>query len=524
MNKASTCGKRAFRLTAVAWLLAAGAAATASGQSLDPGSLDQLTPGRVRTQNALWIESPLALQFKTSKRIVLADLKGPAVITMIHFAMSQDQGAGTGKRLDRSLLLRMFWDDEATPSVDTPLVDFFCDPAGTRDEVETALVNVRQGFNAYFPMPFRKSGRIELVYDGALEPGEELAHFMPAYFYVIYRSLDRVAEDRGYFHAQWRQQALLLGKEEYLALDAKGPGKFVGWNLTLRLPGRIGYPVDENHKFYIDGEKIPSVEFQGLEDAFGFSWGFPATESRFPYTGYHPFLHGAAAYRFFVQDSISFEKGLRMTVGFGESEDPMWARDYSRPGFQIQFSSTAYWYQAEPHAAFPPTPPSVDREPAPEQPGWPGSEGLPSADALRSRGVKLRMHCGRLPGEVVFAEPGFSGLSKGGDPWDGWTFPVYHVRTSDTAFDVELTVPKGAKGTVRVYIADTSDFGGGRKEHVQIAGEDMGLFENFHDGRWIEKRLGPERTADGKVVVRAVNAKKGSNAAISIIEWVGDKP
>ena len=42
-------------------------------------------------------------------------------------------------------------------SVDCPLVDFFCDPAGTRDEVNTAMVNVRRRFNAYFAMPFQKS-------------------------------------------------------------------------------------------------------------------------------------------------------------------------------------------------------------------------------------------------------------------------------------------------------------------------------------------------------------------------------
>lgn len=492
----------------------------AAAQMPDLSSLDRLVPGRVRTQNALWIESPLALQFKTSKRIVLADLKGPGIITMIHFAMSRDQGTGSGRRLDRSLLIRMSWDGETQPSVDVPMVDFFCNPAGIRDDVNTALVNFRQGYNAYFPMPFRKSARIELVYDGPLGPGEELARFMPAYFYLIYRGLDNVADDRGYFHAQWRQESLSLGKEDYLALEAQGRGKLVGWHLSLRLPGRVGYPVDENQKLYIDGEKSPSVEFQGLEDAFGFSWGFPPSESWLLYAGYFPFFHGAAAYRFFVQDSIGFDKSLRMTVGFGEHEDPMWAREYSRPGFRIQLSSTSYWYQNEPHAVFPLMPSQADREPAPEKPGWPEDEGLPSAQALRDRGVKLRMHCGRLPGETVFAEPGYGGASKGGDTWDGWDFPVYHVRTSDTAFDVELTVPKRAAGTVRVYIADSSNFGGGRRQHVFIAGEDMGVFENFQNGRWIEKRVGPDATAEGRITVRAVNDKKESNAAVSIVEWV----
>ena len=50
-----------------------------------------------------------------------------------------------------------------SPSVDCPLVDFFYDPAGTRDEVNTAMVNVRRGFNAYFPMPFQKSVLVRAV-------------------------------------------------------------------------------------------------------------------------------------------------------------------------------------------------------------------------------------------------------------------------------------------------------------------------------------------------------------------------
>ena len=56
----------------------------------------------------------------------------------------------------------------------------------------------------------------------------------------------------------------------------------------MRSPGRDGYPVDENEKFYIDGEATASIEFQGLEDSFGFSWGFPESQSMFPLTGYFP--------------------------------------------------------------------------------------------------------------------------------------------------------------------------------------------------------------------------------------------
>ena len=125
---------------------------------------------------------------------------------------------------------------------------------------------------------------------------------------------------------------MLLGQRDYVALEARGKGKFVGWNVTVRSPGRDGYPVDENEKFFIDGEAVASIEFQGLEDSFGFSWGFPESQSMFPLTGYFPFLKGATAYRFFIQDAISFEKSLRVAIGFGVNEDPSFRRDFSKPG------------------------------------------------------------------------------------------------------------------------------------------------------------------------------------------------
>jgi len=342
--------------------------------------LARLRPGRTKTENALWIENPLSARFNSSKRVVVANLKGPTVITMIHFALPETL------KLNRDLLLRMYWDGETSPSVEVPLVDFFCDPAGLREQVNSALVNKRRGFNAYFPMPFRRSGKIELEYDGPVEPGAELWKIMPCYSYVNYRTAKSIPKDTGYFHASWRQEGLLLGQRDYVALEAAGRGKLVGWNVTVRRPGRDSYPVDENEKFYIDGEERPSVEYQGLEDSFGFSWGFPESESLFPLTGYFPFLKGAAAYRFFTQDAISFQKSLRVAIGFGVNEDPSFRRDFSKPGSTLQLSSTVYWYQSEPHAPLPAMAPAAQRAPAPEEPFWPDKEKLPSAEELKPGG------------------------------------------------------------------------------------------------------------------------------------------
>lgn len=483
-------------------------------------SLSYLAPGRVRAENALWIENPLSSRFNTSKQVVVADLVGPAVITMIHFALPQSHFGQPRQLLDRSLVLRMFWDGEPNPSVDVPLVDFFCDPNGLRDEVNTALVNKRRGFNAYFPMPFARSARIELVYDGPVEPGEALWRLMPCYSYVMYRTLEDMPEDHGYFHASWRQEALLLGERDYLALDARGRGKFVGWNVTMRLPGRDGYPVDQNEKFYVDGEARPSIEFQGIEDSFGFSWGFPETESQLPLTGYYKFMKGAMGYRFFTQDAISFDRSLKVEIGFGTNEDPMFRREFSKRGNTLQFSSTVYWYQTEPHATLPPMPPVRERVPAPEEAFWPEKETLPDSGALKERGVKLHFRCGRSQGEVVFAEPGYSAKATEGYSFEGWPLPVYHCRAGNDVTTVELHVPNGVAGLVRVFVVDPDRFDGGRRQDLVIAGRVVARVEGFEEGRWIETKVGPSETASGLVAVRARNARQGSNAVLSMIEWV----
>lgn len=487
----------------------------------DVADLARLTPGKTAAQNGLWIETPLERRFNSGKSVVVADIQGPAQITMIHFAVPHSHFGAPIRMLDRDLLIRMYWDGEETPSVDCPLVDFFCDPGGYRENVNTELVNKRRGFNCYFPMPFRKSAKVELVYDGPASPGEELWRLMPCYSYVFYRTMESVPADSGYFHACWRQEGLLLGKQDYFALEAKGKGKFVGWNVTVRAPGRGAGPVDMNEKFYIDGEKEPSIEMQGIEDSFGFSWGFPETESMFPLTGWFPFLKGAAAYRWFVNDAISFEESLRVMIGFGEKEDPMFRREFSRPGSTLQLSSTCYWYQVEPHAPLPKMPPAADRAPAPDDnPFWPGKEEVPSAEDLKARNVRLHMMCGRSGKEVIHAEPGYAAEVTRGYSFTGWTPPVYHTRADHEAIELRVTTPRWKAGMLRLYIIDPDTFEGGRRQRVKVAGSDLGVFEKFMEGRWVDKVIPADENGDGQILIRIENARKGSNAVVSVVEWI----
>lgn len=494
-----------------------------SAQSL-PSDLTRVDTGDTKAVNALWRENPMSVQFRTTTNVVVADIKGPAEITMIHFAYPQHRDPGTHS-LNRDVRLRIFWDGDTTPSVDCPLVDFFCDPNGERDcvtgSISTAFVNVRQGFNAYFPMPFRKSARVELLYDGPLPAGPGLEERMPCYSYVMYHTLRHVPANTGYFCAAWRQGELLLGKKEYVALQTTGRGKFIGWNLTIRNPFLEHYPCDENEKFFIDGETNASVEFQGLEDSFGFSWGFPPTENFFPLAGYFPFDgNGAAAYRFFTRDAINFHKSLKVAIGFGDTEVG-WKWNYSHPINTLQLSSTVYWYQVGRRPRLPPMPPADQRSPEPRRQFWPA--GLPYASPadFEAAGGKLLIGCGLSSAETLCHAAGYSvTIDPKVQQWVIWPDPYFYCRMAPRQFDADLNLPKGVTGVLRLYITDPDNFQGGRKETIVVGGDTVGTFANFQQGRWIDVPVGSQKTADGKLSIHIINARAGSNCVLSDIMWI----
>jgi hypothetical protein len=478
--------------------------ATAFSQSVD--SLYLLKDGETKQINALWGENPKEMQFGEGKsKVVIADLKGPGVITMIHFALPQ------AMKLNRDTTLRIFWDGETNASVEAPLVDFFCDPNGALERVESVLVNKKRGWNCYFPMPFAKSARVEIAMDNPRYPnGSWSAN--PCYSYVHYRTLKSVPPDAGYFHATWRQEKLLLGKEDYKVFDAQGKGQWVGWNVSVRGVGapNAGYPVDENVNFYIDGEKEPSIVWQGLEDSFGFSWGFPGEANGFTYTGYQPYYNGAAAYRFNVNDCISFKKSLKMTVGFGQQETGF-RTDFSKPENPLEFSSVAYWYQKEPHTPWKALPSARDRRPT----------SFDVSSGQHESGESVVLNCGRMPGEDQYLADGWDFALKRGYAYQGWPTQVNHCWADSESLEFDLICPKESAGTLRLYIIDGDNFQGGREESITVAGKLIGSYKDFQAGQWIQVPISGADTASGRIPIVIKNLKPGANAVVSLVRFEG---
>ena len=139
---------------------------------------------------------------------------------------------------------------------------------------------------------------------------------------------------------------------------------------------------------------------------------------------------------------------------------------------------------------------------------------------LRARGVRFYMLCGRPEKEVLFADEGFAAEVKSGYAYDGWPVPVYHCRASESQVEIVLTVPTTASGRVRVYIIDPDHFQGGRSQDVTVDGKSSSPITEFADGRWLEWSVGPDETADGRIVIKARNAKANANAVVSIVEWI----
>ncbi len=282
---------------------------------------------------------------KPGETKVLADIKGAGCITHIWTTISCAE-----RDYLRKLVLRMYWDGETQPSVEVPVGDFFgLGHALTTYFASLPLQMFDRAFNCYFPMPFGRGARIEV----ASECKEKDTVY---YFYVDYEEYPTAPEEVGRFHAQWRRenpcQAENLPDEKniggagnYVLLDAEGRGHYVGCHLNIdaQTPGWWGEGDD---MIFVDSDTWPpSLHGTGTEDYFCGAWNFNRLQQVFctPYYGYHfktnaDYTGKHSMYRYHVEDPIPFTKRIKVTIEHGHANNM--GHDYS---------STAYWYQTEPH-------------------------------------------------------------------------------------------------------------------------------------------------------------------------------
>jgi hypothetical protein len=302
-----------------------------------------------------WKVSPF-VRVGAKSTFTLADITGSGAIQQIWL---------TPAPLDKTRwnILRFYWDDEAEPSIECPLGDFFACGWGRYCQIASLPVCVNPGsaFNSYWQMPFRKKARITI---------ENLDdNPMTIYFQINYTLTD-VPEDAAYFHAQFRRENPLKTKGLYTILDGvQGLGQYVGTYLAWGVHS-TGWWGEGEIKFYMDGDKeFPTICGTGTEDYFCGSYDFeirgPDGKGRYvefssPYTGLPQAIRPDGLYdsqtrfglyRWHIMDPIRFEQDLKVTI-----QALGWQSGGRYLPLQDDIASVAFWYQKEPHKPFPKLP------------------------------------------------------------------------------------------------------------------------------------------------------------------------
>ena len=287
------------------------------------------------------------LRVNAGQTVTLMDVDGPGIIQHIWMV----------EGLSRAHVLRFYWDNEPTPSVEVPVPDFFAvgHEKFARVNSQAVVVNPRNALNCYWPMPFRK--HVKMTF--ANESDKDL-HLLA--FQIDYAETD-VPAHAGYFHAQWRR-AETSERNPYVILDGvKGKGRYVGTFLAWTQLSK-GWFGEGEIKFYMDGDDaFPTICGTGTEDYFCGSYGFPESYST-AYVGTTlPSNENEAPsywslYRWHILDPICYEEDLRVTI-----QALGWGSDGKYKKLADDIASVAYWYQVEPHAPFPALPALEKRRP-----------------------------------------------------------------------------------------------------------------------------------------------------------------
>ena len=293
------------------------------------------------------------LKPRAGETVSLMDVDGPGVIQHIWMATEGDW-RGNG----RACILRFYWDGEEEPSVEVPMTDFFAVGHELYAPVNSlaVIVNPTSALNCFWSMPFRKHARVTFTN----ESDEDLTLLA---FQITYAETE-VAENAGYFHAQWRRGVTDRSNPDYTIVDGvRGQGCYAGTFLAWTQLSD-GWCGEGEIKFYMDGDgEFPTICGTGTEDCFCGSYGFPEVYST-AYVGTtlkHPGENGPpkwSLYRWHIQDPIYFQEDLRVTI-----QALGWWPNRKYQPLAEDIASVAYWYQQEPHGAFPELPALAERWP-----------------------------------------------------------------------------------------------------------------------------------------------------------------
>jgi hypothetical protein len=297
----------------------------------------------------------------------IGNVEGPGIIKHIWITIASSEYYHLKK-----IILRIYWDGETNPSVETPIGDFFGLGLGKYNlyESEYTSVGSQRALNAYFPMPFKKSAKISITNEGE----EAIGAF---YYNIDWEKHRSLPEGILYFHAQYRQETPTdgwtnnwerngdsiinnhknpKGDGNYVIMEAKGKGHFLGVTHSI-IQNQGDWWGEGDEMIFIDGAEDAQIKGTGAEDYYLGAWcyggcginPFGNAKPEFDYDSYGNPLNGGddrgaqwTVYRFHNKSPVTFNKSIKMTIEHGHANHR-----------SDNYYTVGYWYQSEPHMPFP---------------------------------------------------------------------------------------------------------------------------------------------------------------------------
>ncbi|HEX7737264.1 MAG TPA: DUF2961 domain-containing protein [Ktedonobacteraceae bacterium] len=263
-------------------------------------------------------------------------LQGPGQIRALSFRVPFAEMVPFG-----NARLQIYWDDETSPSVDTPVKFLAGDGAGVYQPANRPLINswlTNMGgdghsfmnFNLYWPMPFARNARIVLTASQNLRNIAWSVRSEPFHDPMSWW---------GTFHANYVSIPHPAINQDMTLLDTRGSGKLVGTVINFTQPGPT---LEGDPHIYLDDSQTPQISVTGTEEwgLGGDYWhngqqvslplgGLPSSSNNPAGTDHD----GAALYRYLISDSIPYNRHLLVRLEHGGNNE-----------YTLPYRAAVFWY------------------------------------------------------------------------------------------------------------------------------------------------------------------------------------
>ena len=245
--------------------------------------------------------------------VELAKIAGPGTIRHIWMTVPP-----APPEVMRALSFDVYYDGLGEPSISVPCLDFFGLPLGRPVPYQSAMTSAQEGrgFNAYFPMPFRRELRLTFT-NGSNRP-------LPLYYQLDYTLERELPADAGYLHVSFRREnPTTLTQDFVIAEGLRGPGRFLGCAVGIRTIDPADWYGEGELKVFLDGDgDLPTICGTGLEDYVGSAWGMGAHHAHYagsPHEVRDPAVRRGVPdfisfYRWHIPDPIVFRESCLVTI------------------------------------------------------------------------------------------------------------------------------------------------------------------------------------------------------------------